>query len=133
MSHPFDRYFKRHGHYPRLRIPNGVQEMTVTFAPGYIHIKTSPPYGGEIYILAGTARRLIRQHRRTILRMIRMQDRNFDVPKRVHQAHLDEAAITREIKLQKKLIPYRDHPGTASATRQRRRYLAAKRRARRGT
>lgn len=127
MSHVFDKYARRHGHYPRVVVRNGVQRLTVEFAPGYVRIQTSSPFGGEVYITAATARLLLKQHRRRLLGLLLRQDRSFDVPRAVRKAYLEEAAHSAELRQEKSL---RRQADPEKAERQRKRYEAAKRRAR---
>ena len=98
--HPFDLYARKHGHYPRLKFVSGVQTVKVEFAPGYVSIKTFP-HGTTIYLTANAVRQAARQAP-TILKLIRQQDRNVDVPKRIHQYYLRELEHLEELRQQKR-------------------------------
>jgi hypothetical protein len=100
-KHPFELYFQRHGHYPRLRFNNGIQTVTVEFAPGYVHVKTSPPFSGEVYLTSNCCRAMAREWRR-ILSLIRRQDRVFDVPKAVQEYSAAEKEHLDELRRQKR-------------------------------
>ncbi len=122
----FDRYFRKHGHYPRIRVDNGVQRLTVEFARGYVRIATSSPYSGEVYLTANTVRALLKQRSR-ILELIKLQDRNFDVPRRVHEAHLEELQSQRELRAAKRARSF-DLDAETRRQQQHQRWLRARER-----
>src|SRR5215471_4568824 len=122
--HPFDVYFRTHNHYPQLRIANGVQQLTVEFAPGYVRLQTSSPFGGEIYITRSAFLRLLRRSVPIARRWSRHPD--FDVPQRVHEEHLQEMQHLAELRQQK-----RDRvEDPERRARQHQRWMKAKARAR---
>ena len=121
--HPFDQYYRAHGHYPQLRIANGVQTLTVEFTPGYVRIKTSSPFGGEVHITRSTFLQLLRRSVPIARRWSKHPD--FDVPQRVHEASVLEASLAAELRQQKKSRSIQ----TPDPERQRRRWLKAQARA----
>jgi hypothetical protein len=123
MTHIFDKYFRRHGYYPRIRLPNGAQKMTVEFSRGYVRVTTSPPFGGEVYILASTMRRLLKNP--NFLGLIRRQEEDFDVPAAVHANFLAEQELRQALREEKKTRQIDLRP----REEQRQRYLRAKARA----
>jgi hypothetical protein len=50
VSHIFQRYFNKHGHFPHVVIDSGACRITVEFNPGYVRIHQSHPYSADIYI-----------------------------------------------------------------------------------
>src|ERR1700704_3597835 len=100
MTHPFERYFAKHSHYPHLRIDNGVQRLTIEFAPGYVRIATSPPFAGEVYITRSAWLSLLKRAI-PLTRQWRAHP-DFDVPQAVHQAHLVEMAHLQDLRQTKK-------------------------------
>jgi len=94
MSHPFDRYFRRHQHYPRLIISNGVQRLTAEFSPGYVHIRTSPPYSGSVY-LTRTAWIQLLQRSIPLTRKWEAHP-DHDVPQAMHDSYLWEKELLQE-------------------------------------
>jgi hypothetical protein len=115
MTHPFDRYFAKHSHYPRIRLNNGMQRILIEFAPGYVLIRTYP-WGGEVYILRSTWIELLK---RAIL-LTKKWDRHpdHDVPQAMRQSYLAETLLLEEKRAMKKDPDRQD--------RQRQRFLAAR-------
>ena len=124
MTHPFDVYYSRHRHYPRVRMRSGVQEITVTFHPGYMHVKSSAPYSGEVYLTRSAAITFLRK----VVPIAKLWKANpdWDVPAAVHQAYLDELALSRELREAKKTRYLPPGDSAEARERKRRRYLAAK-------
>lgn len=125
MNHPFDLYFRRHGHYPRLGIDSGACRITVTFSPGYVTITQSHPYASEVYITRSAWIQLLRK---VIPLTRKWKDHpDFDVP-----AALREASRKEQVYLAGRRQAKRDRVDAelASTQRQRQRFLRAKARAR---
>jgi hypothetical protein len=120
MDHIFQRYFAKHGHYPRVVVDSGAQRLTVELSPGYLSIKTSSPYQGQVYITRSAFLSLLRK----IIPLARRWEyhADHDVPLAMHEAYLDHVAEVREKRETKK--------DPSKAARQRQRWLAAKARAR---
>src|SRR5215831_5823418 len=92
--HPFDHYYHKHGRYPQLRMANGVQRLTIEFTPGYVRIKTTSPYSGEVYITRSAFLHLLRKSVPIARKWVRHAD--FDVPQKVNEAYIDELALSQE-------------------------------------
>jgi len=97
--HPFDRYFHKHHHYPRLRIVSGSQVVTVQFAPGYVSISTYPR-GGTVYITRSAWFKLLR--RAVPLTRKWKPHPDHDVPAAMHELYELEREILREQREQKR-------------------------------
>lgn len=121
MAHIFTRYFKARGHYPKASIADGVRKMTVTFHPGYVTFKASPPYSQEIHITRSAWLKMLPK----LVRISRKWEGHpdHDVPKACHSYYLQEVANAQDLRAQKR-DPERQR-------RQRQRWLAAKARAER--
>lgn len=104
MTHPFDAYFRRHQHYPRLEIVSGVQKIVVEFAPGYVSI-TSRPRGHTIYITRTAWFTLLR--RGVALSRKWKTHPDHDVPRAMHESYEFERERLRELREQKKHRPVR--------------------------
>ena len=125
MTHLFERYFKKHHHYPRVRVPNGVQQLTVEFHVGYVMVSTSPPFQGKVYITRSAWFKMLKE----VIPLSKVSKsnpvRDWDVPEKVHAYHLEELALSRELRRQKK-----ERQGDPEAReRQRQRFLRARARA----
>jgi len=130
MDHPFDTYYRKHAHGPRIRIDSGVQRLTVEFSRGYVRIATSSPFSGEVYVTRSAFLALLQR----VVPIARLWAKHpapdHDVPAAVHQWYLDEQALDRDLREAKKTrrLTLDD---TQRADRQRRRWLAAKARSER--
>jgi hypothetical protein len=116
MDHIFQRYFAKHGHYPRVVVNNGSQRLTVELNAGYLSISTSSPYQAKVYITRSAFFALMRKLTPLARRWEPHED--FDVPKAMHEAYLFEKSMVQEKRLTKK--------DPSKAARQRQRWLAAK-------
>jgi hypothetical protein len=112
-----------------MRFDNGVQHLTVEFAPGYVRLKTSYPYSGEIYITRSTFLQVLRRSVPMANLWRRHPSSDFDVPQQVLEAYQQEVAFAQELRQEKKNRQI-EMPDPAKARRQRQRYLRAKERAR---
>lgn len=127
MSHVFQRYFDKHGHYPHVVIRSGACRITVEFAPGYVRIEQSHPYSAQIYITRSAWFELLRRVVPISRKWAKHQD--FDVPAALRAQWQEEYALLQEKRALKKGRSTADVADKAD--RQRRRFLAARARARR--
>lgn len=123
MTHPFDLYFRKHDHYPRVGIDSGACRITVTFAPGYVTITQSHPYASEIYITRSAWIQLLRK---AIPLTRKWTDHiDFDVP-----AALREASRKEQLHLAGKRLEKKNRvsgaPESSQRDAQRQRFLRAK-------
>jgi hypothetical protein len=126
VTHPFDAYNAKHRRQPTVRLDNGVQRLTVTFHRGYVHIKTSSPFAGEVYITRSTFLALLRKVVPIARVWVKHPRPDWDVPKAVHEAYLFEQSLDRQKReLKKKTGDQR------AAERKHKRFLAAKARSKR--
>lgn len=123
--HKFDKYFAKHGHYPRFKLDSGVQRLTVEFAPGYVRIASSSPFGGEVYITRSAFLQLLR--RAVPLARQWHQHQDFDVPAAVHRTAAEELAHSQALRAEKRQRKW----SPEQAERQKRRFAAARARAHR--
>lgn len=131
-KHPFHRYFAKHGHYPRLRLDNGVQRLYIEFAPGYVHIKSSSPFSGEVYIVRSAWFTLLKRAVPITRKWAKHKD--FDVPQRVSEAAAFEVELNRQRRAEKKARSQAETLEDAHRReRQRKRWLKAKARGKRRT
>ena len=124
MTHPFDVYFRRHEHGPRIRLHSGVQQLTVEFNRGYVRIATSSPFSGEVYITRSAFLSLLPQIVPFARLMRKHPAPDFDVPASVHAAFLMEQEFAQDQRREKK-----ERAEEQIRSRQRRRYQAARERA----
>jgi hypothetical protein len=126
MAHPCDRYFAKHQHYPRIRKRNGASKLTVEFAPGYVRITNGPPYSGTVYITRSAWMEVLKAIIPLTKWWLKFSHDDFDVPKAMADSLAFEAKLLTERREAKKTR----HWDTAAADRQRKRFQAAKARAR---
>jgi hypothetical protein len=124
MSHVFERYFRRHGHYPRISVPSGVQQITVEFMPGYLTISTSSPYQAKVYITRTAAIKLFGKAIPMLREMAKHRSPDHDVPRAMNEAYHLEMAILQERREQKKNRQY-DHVAADRRKAQHQRWLRA--------
>jgi hypothetical protein len=123
VSHIFDRYFRKHGHYPRVVVSSGVCEITVEFAPGYISITQHSPYQGTVWITRSAWFALLRKAIPLTKKWEQHED--FDVPEAMREAYQKEMLYLQARRVEKKT---RTKDKTAQ---QHARFLRAQERARR--
>lgn len=129
-DHLFDKYWRKHGHGPRIRVDSGVQIVTVEFSRGYVRIKTSSPLGGEIYLTRSAWFKLLVRSL-PITKVWRDNPaKDWDVPKRTHRYLLEEQAQLDAIRQQKRARKRLADPDEADRReRQKARHARAVRRA----
>src|SRR5215831_681355 len=98
MSHPFNSYFRKHGHYPKVAVRSGVQKITVEFCPGYVSIYSSSPYQAKVYITRSAVIELFRKAIPILRVLANSHHPDFDVPQAIHQDYLDEMAMARALR-----------------------------------
>lgn len=123
--HPFARYFRKHNHYPQIRVHSGVQRLTIEFAPGYVRIATSHPFAGEIYVTRSAFFVLLQRSIPLARRWAKHPD--FDVPQAQLHLYRAEEAHSQALRQEKKNRSIQ----TPDPERQRRRWEKAKARANR--
>ena len=122
LRHPFDRYFRKHGHFPEVVVRSGAQRLVVSFHPGYVLIVASPPMSARVYITRTAWLKMLKASVGITKYWAKNPADDWDVPLRMHESFLDEMAILEEKRRMKK--SRRIDPGEMD--RQRRRFLAAK-------
>jgi hypothetical protein len=129
MTHPFDTYTRKHAHGPRIRLNSGVQKLTIEFNRGYVRIATSPPFSGEVYVTRSAFMSLLPK----VIPFVRLWQKHpapdFDVPASVHAAYLMEQEFDAAQRAEKKSRGV-DPQSAREMDKKRRRYLAARARAR---
>jgi hypothetical protein len=123
MSHPCDRYFTKHGHYPRVQVLSGIQRITAEFAPGYVSISTSSPYQAKVYITRSAFRTLLKKMVPLAKTWARSPAADHDVPAAMREAYWQETQILKERREMKKAQP---HVLPPDPQKQRKRFLAAR-------
>jgi hypothetical protein len=93
-----EAYFRKHGHYPTLRLRNGsVQTIEVQVAPGYIRISTQP-HGATIYIPRRTWFKVLRW----VITPSKHMTHSWDVEAAMHHYLEQEQEFTDELRRQKR-------------------------------
>lgn len=123
--HPFDEYYQKHGHYPKatLKLTRRFR-IEVQVTRGYAIVSTYP-YGRTTYIPRNQLVRLLKW----LTPLVRQMDSNWNVEERFEQYLRDEDLLAKDLKRQKREARQSRTLATQEkADRQRRRFLAAKRR-----
>lgn len=102
VSHIFDRYFRKHGHFPRVEVVSGVQKITVEFSPGYVSIRSSHPYAAEVYITRTAFLRLLRKLLPLARLSMKHPSEDHDVPRALREAYFLELSLLQEKRALKK-------------------------------
>lgn len=93
-----DAYLRKHGHYPRKRIPCGRRDqLTITVAPGYALISTDL-HGRRLYIPRSAMRELVR----FLAKMDKHMGADFDVEQAMHESYEFERQHAAEMRQFKK-------------------------------
>jgi hypothetical protein len=128
MTHISDRYFRKHGHYPRVQVVSGIQTVTVEFCRGYVSIKTSSPYQAEIHITRRAYLQLLRKMIPLAKVWAKEPAKDHDVPAAMREAYWHEMQLLQERRAMKKGRSF-DVDAEAARKRQHQRWLKAKARA----
>lgn len=127
MTHISDHYFAKHGHYPRVVVDNGIQRLTVEFAPGYVSISSGHPYAQTVYVTRSSFIQLLQKMVPLAKRWAKDPAQDHDVPAAMRAAYFLEKSILEEKRALKKEV--RDPAAQQEkATRQRQRFLRARER-----
>jgi hypothetical protein len=128
MGHIFDRYFRKHGHFPRVEVVSGVQKITVEFSPGYVSIRSSHPYAAEVYITRKAFLTLLSKVLPLARKMRDHRAPDHDVPRALREAYYLELSLLQEKRALKKSRGS-SQEDVDRQRRQRQRFLRARARA----